>query len=491
YLRDTLDAHLANKPVPIKALWAPGCELDVEQDQATKQASTYHNRISRILQTHCMECHRKGGVGPFSLESYGDTKENAGMIRKVVSEGIMPPWFAAAPPKGHPSPWANDRSLSAEDKTDLLAWIRGGKPEGDPADAPLPIVRIKGWSIGEPDAIVQLPREVKVKATGEMPYVNLRVKTDFPEDRWVEAVELRPTAPEVVHHVIVFIVPSGGFRRSQTGSLAGYAPGNTFVEYPKGTAKKLPAGATLHFQLHYTPTGKATTDRTRLGIRFAKNTPSKTVRTAPIANHRISIPPHASNHMETATRNLPAKMKIRAFIPHMHLRGKAFRYDLIKADGTKETLLDVPRYDFNWQLRFELKEPLVLANRSRIEVTGWFDNSADNPANPNPEATVRWGEQTDDEMLIGYLEYVTDADDSVTRTNKSGGDLFAQLDKNKDGLLTKDEFTRPALFPLFDSNKDGRVTRQEGTKGMVKLKKREDDLRKGKEALRGLLEQFR
>ena len=176
----------------------------------------------------------------------------------------------------------------------------------------------------------------------------------------------------------------------------------------------------------------------------------------------------------------------------MHLRGKAFKYELLKQNGERETLLEVPRYDFNWQLRYELKEPRSLPSGSRIEVTGVFDNSSENPANPDPNRIVRWGDQSDEEMLIGYVECEIDADESINgRVRDSGVDLFDKLDKNKDGFLTKNEFTRPALFPLFDSNGDGQVTRKEGTEGMVKLKKREEDLRRGKEALRGLLEQFR
>lgn len=492
YLREALDAHLADKSIHSKALWAPGCELDLTPENAPKQELTYHNRISRILQTHCLECHRKGGVGPFSLESYGDAKENAGMIRKVVSEGIMPPWFAAAPPKGHPSKWANDRSLPPEDKADLIAWIRNGKPEGDPADAPLPGKRASEWTIGQPDAVFSLPREVQVKAAGQMPYVYLRVKTNFPEDRWVEAAEVRPTAPQVVHHVIVFVTEPGRFNRDQTGSLAAYVPGNTFVEFPPGVAKKLPAGATLLFQMHYTPTGKATTDRTCIGLRFAKEPPAKIVRTLPVANRRIRIPANESNHVETASRHIPAGTIVRAFMPHMHLRGKAFKYELLMQNGERETLLEVPRYDFNWQLRYELKEPRFLPRGSRIEVTGVFDNSSENPANPDPNRIVRWGDQSDEEMLIGYVECEIAADESANESKRdTNADLFVKLDKNKDGFLTKDEFTRPALFPSFDSNKDGRVTRKEGTEGMAKLKKRGDELRRGKEALRGLLDQFR
>ena len=489
YLKEALDAHLTGKPIQSTALWAPGCELDVSPAKDPKQQVwTYHNRISRILEANCVECHREGGVGPFGLEHYDEAEENAGMIRKVVSEGIMPPWFASDPPAGHPSPWANDRSLSPSDKADLLAWIKNGKPEGNPADALLPRIRKSEWTIGTPDAIFSLPREIKVKATGQMPYVYLRVKTNFPEDRWIQATEVRPTAPEVVHHVLVFASGADGIKREHAGALAAYVPGNTFVEFPPGVAKKLPAGATLLFQMHYTPTGKATTDRTQIGLRFAKTPPDKIVRTLPVVNRRINIPPHAPDHVETASRSVPPGIVVRAFMPHMHLRGKAFKYELLTQDGKRETLLEVPRYDFNWQLRYELKEPRALVAGSRIEVTGVFDNSKNNPANPNPDQNVRWGDQSDEEMLIGYVECEFENSNSAVDQQDGRRDLFTQLDKNKDGFLTKNEFTRPGLFPLFDSDKDGRVTRKEGIEGLAKLRKRQS---KDRNALRGLLDLFR
>jgi len=490
YLRNALNAHLGGELIESSALWAPGCELDISKVEEPTPLWTYHNRISRILEANCVECHREGGVGPFGLEHYDEAEENAGMIRKVVSEGIMPPWFASDPPRGHPSPWANDRTLCASDKDDLLAWIKNGKPEGNPADAPLPQVRKIEWTIGEPDVVFSLPREIQVKATGVMPYVNLRVKTNFPEDRWIQATEVRPTAPSVVHHVLVF-AGADGVKRERAGALAAYVPGNTFVEFPEGVAKKLPAGATLFFQMHYTPTGKATTDRTRIGLRFAKKAPEKEVRTIPVANHRIDIPPNKANHSEIASRPIPEGTVVRAFMPHMHLRGKAIKYELIGSNGQRETLLDVPRYDFNWQLRYELKEPRPLPPGSRVEVTGVFDNSKDNPANPDPDARVRWGDQSEDEMLIGYLECEFNPETTDIQNKENNGDLFTRLDKNEDGFLTKDEFTRPALFPLFDSNKDGRVTRKEGTTGMAKLKKQEDKSRRNRGVLRNLLDRFR
>tara|TARA_Y100001968_G_scaffold253689_1_gene239402 strand:- start:299 stop:1033 length:735 start_codon:yes stop_codon:yes gene_type:complete len=244
--------------------------------------------------------------------------------------------------------------------------------------------------------------------------------------------------------------------------------------------------------MHYTPSGKATSDRTRIGLRFAEQTPKKVVRTLPVANRRLRIPANESNHIETASRYVPTETVVRAFMPHMHLRGKAFKYELLTKNGERETLLEVPRYDFNWQLRYELKQPRTLPAGSRIEVTGVFDNSSENPANPDPNRIVRWGDQSEQEMLIGYVECEFEANEPGGSRKRFGDpNLFAKLDKNKDGFLTKDEFTRPALFTLFDSNKDGRVSREEGTKGIAKLKKREEDLRRGQEALRGLLNQFR
>ena len=467
YLIEVLDAHLSGKNLPYRAMTAPGCELLTNEGKATQTNHTFHNRISRILQQHCMECHRDGGVAPFPLASYQDIRENAGMVRRMVSDDLMPPWFAASEKGKYPSKWANDRSLPPLDKTDLLAWIKAGLPEGDPTDAPIVRQFPEEWSIGKPDVIYELPEEIAIKASGTMPYVNLRVKTNFPEDRWVQAFEVLPTSPEVVHHVIVFSVDTKAKGRSRPELLAAYVPGNTHVTFPEGTARILPAGATLHFQMHYTPTGVATIDRTRLGMRFTKEKPIYKVRNFGVRNRDFKIPPHAENHKLTATKSVNNEIKIRALMPHMHLRGKAFRYEAVLPDGRRETLLEVPRYDFNWQIRYELRNPYELPAGSRVEVSGWFDNSANNPANPNPEATVYWGEQTNNEMLIGYVEYETPVDDSTPAPG-----MFEQLDKNSDGFLSKEELPRPILFGLLDHNKDGQVTKSEAINKIQEIRQR-------------------
>ena len=246
-----------------------------------------------------------------------------------------------------------------------------------------------------------------------MPYQNVIVDTNFSEEKWVRAIEVQPTAREVVHHVLVFVIEPGKFPKrgnigdegDRGGFLAAYVPGNSFEVYPDGFAKHVPAGAKMLFQIHYTPNGKATSDQVRVGLCFSKNPPQHIVRVAGVANHHIAIPPGASDHAEVAAIPVPKEVTLLALMPHMHLRGKAFRFEVVLPDGQTRTLLDVPRYDFNWQLSCRYAEPPTLPAGSRIRATGWFDNSEKNPANPDPNKTVRWGQQTTDEMMLGYVEY--------------------------------------------------------------------------------------
>lgn len=414
FLADALEAHLAGRVPLIAATEAPGCVLEPDRAGSGVVASgslTYHGRISRIIQSNCVECHRPGGVGPFSLLTYDDVVSRAGMIRRQVSRGAMPPWFASPPPAGETSHWRNDRSLSREDKADLLAWLEGDRLLGDAGDAPLPRTFTDGWLIGKPDAVLELPRAVAVKADGVMPYQTLRVETNFGEDRWVRGYELRPTARGVVHHIIVQVLPKGaklserGGDSEREGLFAAYVPGNAHALFPPGFAKRIPAGATVTFQMHYTPNGRATTDRTQLGLVFATEPPRHAIEVFGLANPRLRIPPGAGNHAETASITLPQDATILGFLPHMHLRGKAARYEVAFADGTRRLLLDVPRYDFNWQLPYQFAEPPTLPRGSRLVYTAWYDNSAVNPANPDPSREVRWGQQTFDEMMLGYVEY--------------------------------------------------------------------------------------
>ena len=402
YAHAALTQLLAGQPVAIPATTAPGCVLDLTPPVETSFAAvTYHDRVSRVVAANCVECHRAGGVGPFPLDTLADLAAHKAMVRKVVEAGTMPPWHAAP----SPGKWANDRTLTVADKADLLAWLKNGLPPGDPADAPLPRAFAEGWAIGTPDKILQLPKPIAVKATGTMPYQTVTVETGLTAEAWVQAVEVRPTDATVVHHVLVFADGAKGRLGERDGYFAAYVPGNTHQTFPPGFAKKLPAGAKLRFQIHYTPAGTATTDQLRIGLKFAAGPPAREVKAAGLANHAIAIPPHAADHQEVASIRVPADAVVLAFLPHLHVRGKSCRYELVAPDGTATTMLEVPHYDFNWQLRYELAEPLKVPRGSTLRFTARYDNSKGNPANPDPAAAVRWGPQTSDEMLLGYLDY--------------------------------------------------------------------------------------
>ena len=474
YLANALNAVLGGHTPAVQVTTAPGCALETTKNRTVVAVPlTYHARISRIMQQNCVECHRAGGVAPFSLETYADVTSHAGMIRKQVEKGVMPPWFAA-PMHSGPSPWANDRTVPAKDKADLLAWLRGGKKEGDRVDAPLPLQFPKDWEIGTPDAVVRLSQPVEVKATGTMPYKNIFVETKFGEDRWVQAMEVRPTARDVVHHALIYVVPADKAEKARKSGgandgnfFAVYVPGNNVLRFPDGMAKVIPAGATLHFQMHYTPKGTATRDQTELGLIFSKTPPRHEVRVAAVPGP-IDIPPGEANYMSRGEIPVPFDAKIMSFMPHMHVRGKAYRYELQLPNGQTNLLLDVPRYDFNWQIQYRLKEYIDAPAGSTLRGVAWYDNSTNNPANPDPAARVKWGEQTDDEMMLGYFEYYVPSIEPTIRQPslielalRDGGLVFNGLDKNREGKITIGESPTPQQFRDADANSDGSVTREE------------------------------
>ena len=412
YLAEAIEAALDSTPPEVAATSAPGCALELKADPDAparqQKANTYHNRISRIVQQNCVDCHRAGETAPFTLTSYADVKANLAMVKRVVTRGIMPPWFPD-PKTGH---WANDRSLSERDRSDLLAWIAAGAPEGDAADAPAERQFVQGWKIGKPDAVFETPRTFNIPATGAMDYQRVAVQTHLPEDKWVTAIEIRPSSPQVVHHVLVFVVyppnhPRLGeqprYKDGLDGYFAGLVPGQGHMVFPKGLAKFLPAEAMLIFQIHYTPNGTATTDRPKIGLVFSDKAPEHEVTTRGVFNTRFRIPPGDPNYQVAASHVFRNPVRLLSFNPHSHVRGKAYRYELEYPDGRKEMVLDLPRYDFNWQMEYILRDPIDVPAGTRLRVTAWYDNSDKNPANPDPTQTVHFGDQTWDEMMIGYF----------------------------------------------------------------------------------------
>ena len=339
-------------------------------------------------------------------------------------------------------------------------------------------------------------KPIDIKATGTMPYQFVKTETTLDEDKWVQGYEILPTDRSVVHHVIVN-VHEKGIKRARDreqgigGYWAAYVPGNPGQMYPDGFAKKLPAGATVSFQIHYTPSGVATQEQLKMGLIFAKSEPKYAVITIPLADPDLNIPPHAANHMETITRPVSTDISVMAYMAHMHVRGRSFNFELTTPDGKTETLLDIPRYDFNWQLRYDYLEPKVLPKGSRVKVTAVFDNSENNPANPDPTKTVHWGQQTYEEMLIGYVEtFVPVGEPRPTMGARVGGGaaLFTLLDTDGDQMLSKDEARKatdrvprlkdnPAvlelLFNRMDQDADGKLN-------MAEFEKLRQELRGGR-----------
>jgi peroxiredoxin len=431
YLRDALTALVTDKEIKTRATKVNGCLIDrvapkpgdVAKAAKLRAASpevaevlsgrekehpvaigkvSYASDVASLVQNKCQVCHRPGQVGPFSLLTYDDARKHAAMIREVVDDRRMPPWHAD-PRYGH---FANDRSLSAKERATLLAWVDQGTPLGDIKDLPAPRVFPQGWSIGQPDAVFELPEPYYVPAQGVVSYVYFRVPTNFKEDRWIQAAEAVPGDRSVVHHIIVYVMDSAGpaAGRGRPNHFCGYAPGDAPSVFPEGTAKKIPAGADLLFQVHYTPTGRVRTDRSKVGMVFAKTKPTREAFTIGIANPDLLIPPKADDVQVASSLVVPREVRVLSFMPHMHLRGQSFKYTFTKPGETPEVVLSVPAFDFAWQTYYSLAEPMILPRGTKIDCLAEFDNTEGNPYNPDSSKMVQWGEQTFEEMMIGYLD---------------------------------------------------------------------------------------
>lgn len=409
-LVDALDAVLSGKPVAVAITAPPGCLIArVVTPKATGEI-TYTKHVAPIIQKHCQECHRAGEVGPFTLTSYEDVVNWSEMIREVVNNNQMPPWHAD-PKHGV---FANDRRLSEEDRKTLLAWIDVGLVKGDPKDLPAPREWVDGWRIGKPDMVFEMPRSFTVPASakGGVKYQHFVVPTNFKEDRWIVAAEARPGSRAVVHHILVLVRdPATGRVRSADGIgqglLTAYAPGDVPLQLEPGQAKKIPKGASLIFQMHYTPNGTEQVDRSSVGLIFARELPKQEVRVRAVAQQSLFIWPGAKDHPAKASSVFSQTQDtlVYSLMPHMHLRGKAFEVEAIYPDGKREILLNVPKYDFGWQTTYIFKQPKRLPAGTRMECRARYDNSADNPNNPDPRRIVTWGDQTWEEMMIGFVNY--------------------------------------------------------------------------------------
>jgi peroxiredoxin len=363
---------------------------------------TFANQISRLLNQKCVSCHRAGEIAPFPLTSYEEAVGWADTIREVVDEGRMPPWFAD-PQHGK---FLNDARLSDGEKQLIRDWVNNGCPEGDRGQLPQPPKFTAGWQIEEPDLVIYIAdKPVDVPAQGVVAYQYFVVDPGFTEDKWIKMAEARPDNRAVVHHIVASFRTGGaiGPRVGERGQV-GYAPGMPPAVYPEGAALLVPAGSKIVFQVHYTPNGSAQKDRSYVGLKFAdpKEVKEK-IGGGMVAQIKLAIPPGDDNYEAQAVHTFNAPARMITLTPHMHLRGKAFRYEAEYPDGRREILLDIPRYDFNWQLRYDFAEPKLMPKGTKLICTAHYDNSEENLSNPNPKAMVHWGDQTWDEMMIGYF----------------------------------------------------------------------------------------
>jgi mono/diheme cytochrome c family protein len=414
---------------------------------AQPSTPTFSKDVAPILFQNCTGCHRAGEIGPMPLVSFSDARPWAKAIATRVANGTMPPWHAD-PTHGQ---FLNDRRLSDHDRDTVLKWASAGAPEGNPADMPKPPVFADGWQIGQPDTVWSMLEDYPIPASGTIEYKNFEVPTNLTEDRWAQAIEIRPGNRSVVHHVIVYLIdpkasrgaqafsPAPGMRRpadapktergaeandrpmqhQPTGWLGGFAPGQSVRVYQPGTALRVPAGATLIIQEHYTANGAAASDRTRIGVTWAKQAPKTEVNVATLQNANFVLPAGASDTRVDAEMTLNQDMTIWSLLPHTHMRGKKWEVTAIYPDGRSEVILNVPKYDFNWQTDYVFKQPLNMPKGTKIHTAAWYDNSTANKANPDPKKDVYWGDQTWEEMQFTAITFSTESAPAKT----ASGDL--------------------------------------------------------------------
>jgi len=443
-LVEAVNELLAGKDVSVPATEAKGCIIGRVREVNTASDVTYSNQMARLFNDRCVKCHREDQIAPFAMTNYEEVAGWGEMIAEVIREQRMPPWHAN-PKHGD---FSNEVRLTQDEKEMVYAWVEAGCPEGDPADLPEPPTFAGGWTIPqEPDMVLYIADEpVDVMAEGVEPYRYYQVDPGFTEDTWVKMAECMPGNPGVVHHIIASIGPpktsaeqrrelrrarrrareaaatdnnkdkSGsdddGDRRRRgdrdlggLGFLAGFAPGSPPLVLDGGYAKKIPAGSTIIFQMHYTPNGSPQTDRSAIGLTFMdEKDVTHVLATTSVGENDFVIPAGEPNHKVTGRRTLSRDTTMVSMFPHTHVRGKAFRYEAFYPDGTKEVLLDVPFYDFNWQNYYIFREPKVLPKGTELVTTAWYDNSEDNLHNPDPTVDVTWGDQTWEEMMIGFYD---------------------------------------------------------------------------------------
>lgn len=479
-LKDSIDQWLANKKIEVADTEPVGCLITyqiLKKDPVAGLASTatFCKDVAPILFQHCLECHRPNEIGPFDVSNYEETRGWAEMMVETIEQGRMPPWHAN-PEHGK---FKNARLVSQELAKPIRAWIEAGTPYGDETELPKLPERIQGWRLPkEPDLVVEMSDAAyRVPANGTVDYQYFVVDPKLEEDRWISSAQVIPGDAAVVHHAIVFIRPPDGEEFRGIGWLTAYVPGQRAMEFPTGFARRIPAGSKFVFQMHYTPNGVETFDRSKIGMNFMNEADvTDEVFTLVGIDQEFEIPPGVANHqVDGAVRYLPRDGTLLAVMPHMHLRGKSFELRATSLDDKTKTpniLLNVPRYDFNWQHTYEFQEPLAFRDVDRLEFSVVFDNSINNPFNPNPKEYVMWGDQTWEEMAVCFFE--------VSKPRNAISDAIAEAKNAKQTTAARTTAaTSPTteldadapemqaaekLLSKFDTNGDQRISREEGTR---------------------------
>jgi hypothetical protein len=438
--------------------------ISAQSPKGAAGVPTFAKDVAPILYKNCASCHRPGEIAPMSLLSYSEARPYVRSIATAVSRGSMPPWHAD-PSHGQ---FLNDRRLSEADRNTILQWANGGAPEGNPADLPPVPTFADGWTIGKPDAVFTLPEDYPVPASGTIDYKYFEVPTNFTEDKWVQAFEVKPGTPSVVHHVIVYSRPprrpapegapaapqaqqqprrqgpisfapgmeepeevkTAAARQSTPNDrpapkggapgafVAGFAPGQAVRVFQEGSALKIPAGSTLIFQMHYTANGKPATDRSRIAFVFAKQPPRQEAITAALMNQNFTLPAGSPDTRVDAEMTINQDMTLWSLLPHTHVRGAKWEIEVTYPDGRKDIVLAVPKYDFNWQTDYVFKEPLKLPKGTKVRSSAWYDNSTANKSNPDPKVDVHWGEQTWEEMQFTAFTFTLDSQPKASTAEK-------------------------------------------------------------------------
>jgi len=468
YLRDALDNVLAGRPVKTASRDSPGCIVNIPHRDEHVAPASYSATIAPLLIRNCVECHRDGGIAPWAMSGYSKVRGFAPMIREVLRTQRMPPWHADP----HVGSFVGDRSLSPADAATLVHWVEAGAPRGDGPDPLASVAPASGqWPLGEPDLVVTLP-PFAVPATGVVDYQHPVVANPLDHAVWVRAVTIMPGDRKVVHHVLAgYSLPAAGSRRAIPevdlfeNYLGGYAPGMEAYQFPAQTGVRLEPGGQFILQMHYTPNGKATTDVTRIGLYFYKEPPRYILRHSVAVNPQLRIPAGEAAHEESAYLPFHKDAILYSLFPHAHYRGRSAKFELQYPDGHRQLLLSVPKYDFNWQREYVLREPIAIPGGSRIIYTTVYDNSAQNRGNPDPTKTVTWGLQSWDEMLYGAVRFrwVDETVDHPTHDPQLARlqQLFGYADRDLDGRISPQELPEP-LRPMLeramgflDTNHDG------------------------------------